>query len=151
MSRKKIDKQDQKRQIVYWSIFGLLVVAFLVYHFAPKKEQAKVTYLSAQNDNVSVLGQTDATSESDTTKDAPNLLSENFKISQITVNNNLDTTGVVDFEESAVLKLDNIKSELYSVKEGDKETVKAIISCNTSKRSNIEVEYIKSGEKKALS
>ena len=143
----EIDKRDQKRQISYWIIFGLAVIVFLVYHFTPKNEQAKITYLSDQNNNVSVLGQTDTEIGSDTTKDVPNLLSENFKISQITVNNNLDTTGVVDFEESAVLQIDNIKSELYSVKEGDKETVKAIISCNTSKRSSVEVEYIKSGEK----
>jgi hypothetical protein len=143
----EIDRRDQKRQIIYWSIFGLLVVAFLVNHFVSKNEQPRITYLSPQNENVLVLGQTDAVSGDDTTKDASNLLSENFKISQITVNDNLDTTNTVDFEGSAVLKMDDIKSELYSVKEGDKETIKAIISCNTSKRSNVEVVYIKSGEK----
>jgi len=120
----------------------VLFLGIFYYASQAKTGEEKITYLMPQKKVV--LGQ--EADKKTTETEMPSALSENFKISQVTINNP-NSTGVVDFEESTVLKIDNIKSELYSVKEGDKETVKAIISCNTSKRSNIEVEYIKSGEK----
>jgi len=71
--------------------------------------------------------------------------SENFDMMQI----NLEGSGtnVFDFSENEILALDNITSELYSAKEGDKSEIRAMISCQTNKRSFVEVEYFKSGEK----
>jgi hypothetical protein len=96
------------------------------------------------------LGQADTkTNNLNNSGSQPVLLSDNFRIGQLTVNSNPNAVNIGEFEESDILKINNIKSELYSIKEGDKDTNKAIISCNTTKRARVEVVYIKNGEKEA--
>lgn len=141
-------KEAKKIKSIYWVVFGL--VAFLLfggfyYVTQAKKNEANITYLLPQN-KLAVLGQTD-TKNSGKEKEPTNFSSENFKVSQVTVSDITENVGVIDFEESKILQIKEPKSELYSVKEGEKENVKAIISCNTTKRSNVSVEYFKSGEK----
>jgi len=54
---------------------------------------------------------------------------------------------VVDFEDGGLLEVSDIKSELYTIKDGDRSEVKAIISCQTNRKTTLEIEYFKSGEK----
>lgn len=76
----------------------------------------------------------------------PAASSENFKAAQINLNSEIGSS-MTEFEESSLLGISDIKSELYSVKDGDKNEVRAIISCKTSRKAFIGVKYFKSGEK----
>lgn len=71
--------------------------------------------------------------------------SENFEMLQI----NLEGSGtnIFDFGETELFTLSNITSELYTTKSGEKTEIRAAISCQTSRRAFVEVEYFKSGEK----
>ncbi len=141
-------------------LFSIIILAIIIcsvcsyFYYFKQKQNKKIsgamTYLPSEHSLVkgnasAVLGQTDA--KTNNSGEQPILLSENFKMGQLTVNSNSNVANIGEFEESDILKINNIKSELYSIKEGDKDTNKAIISCNTTKRANIEVDYIKSGEK----
>jgi len=71
--------------------------------------------------------------------------SENFDLLQI----NLEGSGtnVFDLADNEIFTIDRVASELYSVKDGDKSEIRAVISCKTNKRSYAEAEYFKNGEK----
>ncbi len=145
-------KKKHSFSIIILAIIICLVSGYFYYLKQNEKISQAITYLPPEHnltkDTVSaVLGQADA--KTNNSGEQPVLLSENFKMGQLTVNSNPNTANIGEFEESDILKINDIKSELYSIKEGEKDTIKAIISCNTTKRANIEVDYIKSGEKEA--
>lgn len=71
--------------------------------------------------------------------------SENFDMMQINLEGS--ATNIFDFGENEIFTLSNITSELYTAKAGDRSEIRAVIGCQTNKRSYVEVEYFKSGEK----
>ncbi len=145
-------RKTNKKKLFIKLAFAVLVVAFLAKIYLDYNERTKLALAVSTGLGPVVLGQEDASSTNNngTSKNEALASSENFNATQISVNGGVGLSdALVDFEDSGVLAISNVKSELYSVKDGDKSEVKAIISCQTSKKTTIEIEYFKSGEKTA--
>ncbi len=128
--------------------FAVLAIVFLSKIYTDYKEKNKVAAVVSSRFGSKVLGQESASVDSATKKEEALASSENFNATQISVNGGVGLSDVlVDFEDSGVLTISNVKSELYTIKDGEKSEVKAIISCQTNKKTTIEIEYFKSGEK----
>ena len=144
-------KEKRNRRIMAWIIIILLLLLGLVFLLVmflwPKpniyggkidvKEPASTINV---NQNIMLATTTVAAKRSKAIAE-----SENFALLQI----NLEGSGtnVFDLGESEMFTLSNVVSELYSTKESDKTEIRVVISCQTSKRAYVEVEYFKSGEK----
>lgn len=147
---KESKKPNKKRLFIKVALVLLAVVFFSKLYSDYKKTNEIAVVPVASNFNPKVLGQTDTTSSGTVKKPEAVASSENFNATQISVNGGVGLSdALVDFENSGLLTVNNVKSELYSTKEGDKSEVKAIISCQTNKKTIIQVEYLKSGEKEA--
>ncbi|MEI6588240.1 MAG: hypothetical protein WCO05_04830 [Candidatus Moraniibacteriota bacterium] len=141
-------KKGNKKRMLIGIAFAVLAIGFLSKIYTDYKEKNKVAAVVSSGFSSKVLGQEDASVESATKKEEALASSENFNATQISVNGGVGLSDVlVDFEDSGVLTISNVKSELYTIKDGEKSEVKAIISCQTNKKTTIEIEYFKSGEK----
>ncbi len=143
-------KKRRRRRIIVWIIIILLILFFLYFLFrmflfsgadkgAIEVNQTKNTFDISQKIVI-------ATSTTEAAKRAQAIAaSENFEMLQI----NLEGSGtnVFDFGETEIFTINNVASELYTAKEGDKTEIRAVISCQTNRRSYVEAEYYKSGEK----
>lgn len=144
-------KDKRKRRIIVWIIIILLLllglVFFLVMFLSPKPTIYGDTINVNQPANTINVSQNNllATTTGAAKRAKAIAESENFEMLQI----NLEGSGtnVFDLGETEIFALSNVASELYSTKEGDKTEIRAVISCQTNKRSYVEVEYSKSGEK----
>ncbi|HAI74520.1 MAG TPA: hypothetical protein DCS28_00590 [Candidatus Moranbacteria bacterium] len=139
----ELPEKKNKKTIIVISVV-LLVLFFsgkFWYDSNNKKTVKKITTLSFQEKSA-VLGENDVSAAEEDLMAS----SENFSVAQINLNDGIGS-DMTDFEQNPLLEISDIKSELYSIKDGDKNEVKAIISCKTSKKAFIEIEYFKSGEK----
>jgi len=149
---KAVPGKKRGRRIVILSIIILLILAALYFLFK--------TYLWPKPDLPTNLINTDLpVKTADTAEETPPAAaaattdklnpaiasSENYDLLQISLEGS--GTDVFDFGENEILELSQITSELYSAKEGDKNEIRAVISCRTNKRAYTEVTYAKSGEK----
>lgn len=144
-SKKKISKKKLFIKIT----FALLAIVFLSKINTDHKERDNAVSASSSKLSVAVLGEEKGViSESGAKKSEALAGSENFSATQISVNEGVGSSDtLMDFENSGILTIDNVKSELYSIKDGDKSEVRALIDCQTNKKTTIEIEYLKSGEK----
>jgi hypothetical protein len=146
---KEAEKKPYKR-IIIWAIIALLLLLGLYFIFRMFLSPQPNIYGNAVNVNQTKnnfnVNQTTvmATSTAAAQKGQPIASSENFDAMQI----NLEGSGtnVFDFGETELLAISNVASELYSAKNGDKTEIRALISCQTNKRSYAEAEYFKSGD-----
>lgn len=145
-------EKNGKKRIIIILIILLLVSAALFYLFkfalAPKPgSQPGPIDVSQPVKTIEVAKDiTPATTTTESAKSGQAIASsENFDLLQISLEGS--GTNVYDFGENELFTLSNISSELYSAKQGDKSEIRAVVSCQTNKRSYIEVEYLKSGEK----
>jgi len=144
-------KEKRRRRIIAWIIIILLLLLGLVFVLImflwPKpdiyggnlevKEPAPIINL---DQNILL-----ATSTAAAKRAQAIAKSENFDMLQINLEGS--ATNVFDLGETELFTLGDVASEVYSTKEGDKSEIRAVISCQTNKRSYAEVEYFKSGEK----
>lgn len=144
-------KEKRRRRIMGWIIIILLLllglVFFLVMFFwlEPNIYGGKIGVkepVSTINVNQNIML---ATTTAAVKRAKPIAESENFAMLQINLEGS--ATNVFDLGETELFALSNVASEIYSTKESDKSEIRAVISCQTSKRSYVEVEYFKSGEK----
>ncbi len=144
-------KKINKKRIFIGIAFVLLTVVFLLKIYTDYVEKNKLAAAISSGFNTEVLGDSITATDSasgNTMKTDAIASSENFNATQISVNGGVGLSDVLmDFENSGVLTVNNVKSELYTIKDGDKSEVKAIISCQTNKKTTIEISYFKSGEK----
>ncbi|MFZ2189137.1 MAG: hypothetical protein WAV73_06270 [Candidatus Moraniibacteriota bacterium] len=141
-------KKGSKKRMLIKITFAALAIVFLSKIYMDYQERSKVAAVVSSGFSSKVLGQESASVESATKKEEALASSENFNATQISVNGGVGLSDVlVDFEDGGVLTISNVKSELYTIKDGEKSEVKAIISCQTNKKTTIEIEYFKSGEK----
>ncbi len=139
----ELPKKAIKKPVIMASVI-LLALFFggkFWYDSNNNKNLEKTISLSSQKKSA-VLGESDIS----TTGEKPVASSENFRAAQLNLNDGIGS-NMTEFEESPLLEISDIKSELYSIKDGDKNEVKAIINCKTSKKAFIGVKYFKSGEK----
>lgn len=148
---KKAVKEKSRRRIMAWIIIILLLLLGLVFLLImflwPKPDiyGGKIDVkepVSTVNVNQNIML---ATTTAAAKRAKPIAESENFAMLQINLEGS--ATNVFDLGETGLLTLSNVASDIYSTKEGDKSEIRAVISCQTSKRSYVEVEYFKSGEK----
>jgi len=141
-------EKTSKKGFFVGATLAILAVVFLAKIYIDYQERNRVAkMISAGYDNTEVLGE-ESTTNDGAKKGEALASSENFNATQISVNGGVGLSDVlVDFENGGVLIIDNVKSELYTIKDGDKSEVKAIIGCQTNKKTTIEVSYFKSGEK----
>lgn len=143
-------KKKRKRRIVILIIILLILLPIFYYLFKSFLSPKSNSYGDAIDANLPVKT-TDASKNNPSVMAEPTELakaiasSENFDMLQISLEGS--ATNVFDFGENEIFTLSNVASELYSTKEGDKSEIRALISCRTNKRSYVEVEYFKSGEK----
>lgn len=136
-------KKNRKPAIAASVVLLALIFGGKFWHDSnSNKETVKRISASSFQEKVAVLGEEDISAAEENSAAS----SENFKAAQINLNDGIGS-DITDFEQSPLLEISDIKSELYSIKDGDKNEVKAIISCKTGKRAFIEIEYFKSGEK----
>lgn len=151
MADLNIKKKANKKRLFIKITFALLAVVFLSKIYTDYNVRNKAAVAVSTDLKKEVPGETVTTADSTdsgTTKAEALASSENFNATQISVNGGVGLSDtLVDFENSGILAVTNVKSELYSIKDGDKSEVKAIISCQTNKKATIEIEYFKSGEK----
>lgn len=142
-------EKKSKKRLIIWLIIVLLLLPGFYYLFKfflfPKPTSYGDTINVSQPAAIESSQITPATTTEAARLAKAIASSENFDMMQI----NLEGSGtnVFDFGETEILTFGNVASELFSVKEGEKSEIRALISCQTNKRSFIEVEYSKSGEK----
>ena len=139
----ELPRKKNKKLIIAASVvvLALFFGGKFWYGDGSEKTVKKISAASFQEKSA-VLGEGDIS----TTEENSAASSENFKAAQINLNDGIGSS-TTDFEESPLLVVSDIKSELYSIKDGDKNEVKAIINCKTGKKAFVEIEYFKSGEK----
>ncbi|MDD4900619.1 MAG: hypothetical protein PHS62_00700 [Patescibacteria group bacterium] len=145
-------KKISGKRIIIWTIIILLVALALYFLFK--------FFLSPKADDYGAAVDVNQQAKTiETSKDlgpetaAPAIIqraqavasSENFDLMQISLEGS--GTNVFDFEENNILELSDVASELYTVKQGEGNEIRAVISCRTNKRAYVEVEYLQSGEK----
>jgi hypothetical protein len=144
------NKKNSKKSILVGITFVLLALIFSAKIYLDYDKKTKLATVDLVSFDREVLGQESGTSNNGSSKETALASSENFNATQISVNGGIGPSEtLVDFEGGGLLSVSNVKSELYSVKDGDKSEVKAIISCQTNKKTSIEITYSKSGEKVA--
>ncbi|MDO8668154.1 MAG: hypothetical protein Q7K35_03575 [bacterium] len=144
-------KKKRQRKIIAWLIIVLLFLLALYFLLSRLLFPKPTIYGNTINVNqpVEVIEVNENNLLATTTEAAKRAKaiaeSENFEMLQI----NLEGSGtnVFDLGETELFAINSVKSELYSTKEGDKTEIRAVISGQTNKRSYVEVEYFKSGEK----
>jgi hypothetical protein len=141
-------KTPQKAKFKKSKIFLVLVILGVVslgknyYDVQAEAKNSNVRRISQEQ--ATVLGMTDENNNQAIVGSGAVFSSENFKATQLALDDGAGF-GLVDFDENTLLKIGDIKSELYSIKEGDKTEIKGLINCSTTKRAKAELEYFKSG------
>lgn len=140
-----------KKKILLITTFVFLVIIFAAKKITDyaQKNKAIAVVSPAEFDNVKVLGQESMIVETNAKKERALASSESFNTLQMTASGagTSNQKEIVDFEDNGLLEVNDIKSELYTIKDGDRSEVKAIISCQTNRKTTLEIEYFKSGEK----
>lgn len=127
-----------------------VAVVFCVKIYGEYENRLKIAVISPAEFDLKMSGQEKILGESEVKKQEALTSSENFNAFQFNINGGAGVSdSLVDFENSGLLAVSNVRSELYSIKDGEKDEVKAIVGCQTNKKTIIEVEYLKSGEKNA--
>lgn len=143
-------KKTNKKRLFIKITLVLLVMIFSLKIYTDYSARSKATVTTSTSLNMEVLGESATTADNGngTIKTEALASSENFNATQISVNGGVGLSDtLVDFENSGILTVNNVKSELYTIKDGEKSEVKAIVSCQTNKKTTLEIEYFKSGEK----
>jgi hypothetical protein len=145
------NKKSHKKRLLLIVTCIFLVAIFSTKFFIEyaQKNKALVEITPVEFDNLKVLGQESTIIETNAKNEKALASSESFSAMQISANGGGvgNSEELVDFEDSGLLRVEDIKSELYTIKDGDKSEVKAIISCQTNRKATLEIEYFKSGEK----
>ncbi|MFA5962218.1 MAG: hypothetical protein WC848_06045 [Parcubacteria group bacterium] len=141
-------KTPQKAKFKKSKIFLALVILGVVFlgknYYDTQAEAKNSNVRSISQEQATVLGITDENNNQAIVGSGAVFSSENFKATQLALDDGAGF-GLVDFDENTLLKIGDIKSELYSIKEGDKTEIKGLINCSTTKRAKAELEYFKSG------
>jgi hypothetical protein len=140
----------KKLLIITTLIFLAIIFGAKKFNDYAQKNKAIVAISPAEFDSVKVLGQESVIVETNAKKERAFASSESFNTLQMTASGggiSAPKEEVVDFEDGGLLEVSDIKSELYTIKDGDRSEVKAIISCQTNRKTTLEIEYFKSGEK----
>lgn len=141
--------KKKPRRIIIWLIIILLLLPIFYYLFkiflAPKNYGGLIEV----NQPANAINPSQKIGLATTTASAKSAqaiaASENFDLRQISLEGS--GANIFDFGEPEIFTLGQITSELYSTRSGAKSEIRAVISCQTNKRSYVEVAYFKSGEK----
>jgi hypothetical protein len=148
----EIQRVDRKRVMI---LAGIILLLALIFYFilrdfsAPKDNNFNnnVDVFQPTSEPDKNVDDTQATSTGSLIMEPPTAiaLSENYKLLQLNFDGS--ETNIFDLGDNEIFKINSLKSELYLAKDGDKDEIRAVINCQTNKRSYVEVAYIKSGEK----
>lgn len=148
-NEKSKKKKSPKRFLIKIALICVVAI-FCVKSYQGYAKIEKLSVVAPIEFELKVSGQEKILGESEVKKQEALASSENFNVSQISINGGVGISdSMVDFENSGLLTVSNVRSELYSIKDGEKDEVKAIIGFQTNKKTITEVEYLKSGEKNA--
>jgi len=140
----KIEDPEKKKIIKLAILIILLAVLIFIFKksFVLEKnvDRALLNYVG-QSTGV-VLGEKDTILSANGLKSVA--ASENYRLTQVNLGG--VNAEVMDFTDSGLFQIGNIKSELYFSKEETQKETRAVISFDTSRQSYAEIEYFKNGD-----